>query len=79
MMTSTISSKGQVTVPAEIRKKLGLAPGTVVQFKLTGEGALLRKGGSGVHPVDAVYGKLRPNRPVDELLDEMRGPRPAKR
>lgn len=76
-MKGVISSKGQVTVPADIREKLGLTPGTVVRFQLTKEGALLRKGGRGVHPVDAVYGKLRLRRPVDELLDEMRGPRPG--
>jgi len=30
--TSTISSKGQVTVPQEIRKRLGLEPGDRVEF-----------------------------------------------
>ncbi len=77
-MKSTISSKGQVTVPVEIREKLGLSPGTVVEFKLSNGAALLRKGSSRLHPVDQVYGKLKLRRPVDELLDEMRGPRPKK-
>ena len=77
-MKSTISSKGQVTVPVEIREKLGLAPGTVVEFKLSHGVALLRKGASRFHPVDQVYGKLKLRRPVDELLDEMRGPRPKR-
>ena len=78
-MKSTISSKGQVTVPASIREKLGLAPGSVVTFELVGGGALIKKGGRGAHPVDMVYGKLKLDRPVDELLDEMRGRRPRKR
>jgi antitoxin PrlF len=30
--SSTISSKGQITVPQEIRKRLGLAPGDRVEF-----------------------------------------------
>jgi len=30
--TSTMTSKGQVTVPAAIRKKLGLKPGQQVRF-----------------------------------------------
>jgi AbrB family looped-hinge helix DNA binding protein len=30
--SSTISSKGQVTVPQEIRKRLGLEPGDRVEF-----------------------------------------------
>lgn len=77
-MKSIISSKGQVTVPIEIREKLGLAPGTVVKFEVSEEGAVLRKGVSGTHPVDAVYGTLKRRRRVDDLLDEMRGPRPKR-
>jgi AbrB family looped-hinge helix DNA binding protein len=78
-MKSTISSKGQITVPAELREKLGLAPGTVVQFELREGGVLLRKGGSGPHPVDRLFGRLKLAKPVDVLLDAMRGPRPAAR
>jgi AbrB family looped-hinge helix DNA binding protein len=78
-MRSTISSKGQVTVPVEVRERLGLVPGTPVEFELKEEGVLLRKGISGVHPVDRVWATLRLGRPVDEVLDEMRGPRPRKR
>ncbi len=78
-MKSVISSKGQVTVPAEIREKLGLSPGTVVEFELSNGVALLRKGASRTRPVDQVYGILKLDRPVDELLDEMRGPRPKRR
>ena len=78
-MQSTISSKGQITVPVEIRDKLGLTAGTPVTFELVEAGALLKKGTRGTHPVDAVYGTLRFPRPVDELVDEMRGPRPNKR
>ena len=78
-MKSTISSKGQVTVPAEVREKLGLATGTVVTFQILKDGALLKKGTRGTHPVDLAYGKLSLGRPVDELVDEMRGPRQRKR
>ncbi len=78
-MKGAISSKGQVTVPLAIRKKLGLLPGTVVSFKLVKGGALVRKGTRGVHPVDAVYGILRLDRSVDDLIDAMRGPRPKRR
>ncbi len=74
-MKSKISSKGQVTVPIEVREKLGLLPGTVVKFEISEKGALLRKSASGTHPVDAVYGTIPLRRRVDDLLDEMRGPR----
>lgn len=78
-MKSIISAKGQITVPAPVRDKLGLAPGTPVQFELREGGVLLRKGRSGTHPVDQVFGRLRLRKPVDALLDEMRGLRPVPR
>jgi AbrB family looped-hinge helix DNA binding protein len=77
-MKSAISSKGQITVPVSVRKKLGLLPGTIVSFRVVHGGAVIRKGGPGTHPVDRVYGKLRLKRPVDTLVDEMRGPRPTR-
>jgi len=77
-MKSTISSKGQATVPAEVRSRLGLRPGTVVTFEIRDNGVLLRKGGPGGHPVDRVYGLLKLRKSTDVLLDEMRGPRPRR-
>jgi AbrB family looped-hinge helix DNA binding protein len=32
MISSKVNSKGQITIPAEVRKKLGLKPGTRVWF-----------------------------------------------
>jgi AbrB family looped-hinge helix DNA binding protein len=76
-MKSTISPKGQVTVPVRVRRQLGLQPGTVVLFELRERGVLMRKGSPGRHPVDRAYGMLKLP-PVDELLDAMRGPRPRR-
>jgi AbrB family looped-hinge helix DNA binding protein len=75
-MKSVVSSKGQVTLPAEVRSRLGLASGTPVQFEFTEGGVLLRKGSRGPHPVDEIFGVLRLSKPVDVLIDETRGPRP---
>ena len=77
-MKSRISSKGQVTVPAEVRNRLGLQPGTVVLFEIRENVALMRKGSPGEHPVDHVFGMLNLRKPTDVLLDEMRGPRPIR-
>lgn len=77
MMKSTMSSKGQLTVPIELREKLGLEAGTVIQFELRDGAIFMRKGTQGHHPVDELFGHLHLGKPVDELLDEMRGPRPA--
>jgi AbrB family looped-hinge helix DNA binding protein len=37
VMTVRITSKGQVTIPAEIRKQAGLLPHTEVRFEFDGE------------------------------------------
>jgi AbrB family looped-hinge helix DNA binding protein len=76
IMRSRISSKGQITVPAELREALGLRAGTLVVFEHRPGGALLRKGTTGEHPVDRAYGLLKLRASVDSILDQMRGPRP---
>lgn len=75
-MRSRISSKGQVTVPIEVRNQLGLVPGTDVEFLVRDGEAVLRKGGGGSDPIDRVYGRLKLDAPVDTLIHAMRGPSP---
>jgi len=76
---SRISSKGQVTVPAEVREALGLYEGTPVVFEVREGGAWMHKGGSAEHPLDLAYGLLKDSGVKDSLalLDEMRGQRPG--
>lgn len=38
-----ITSKGQVTIPVEIREKLGLLPQSEVEFELVGNAVRIRK------------------------------------
>jgi AbrB family looped-hinge helix DNA binding protein len=75
-MNSTISAKGQITVPKAVRDKLGLRPGTTVEFELGPQGALLRKGHRGRRAVDKVLGILKRTTATDSLVDEMRGAAP---
>lgn len=44
-ITSTISSKGQVTVPVEVRKRLGLKQGEKISFVIEDEGEAGEVGG----------------------------------
>jgi AbrB family looped-hinge helix DNA binding protein len=74
---SVVSSKGQITLPVAVREKLGLEAGTAVRFELCEGGVVIRKGQPGAHPVDQIFGTLTLGRPVDEVMDEMRGPRPT--
>lgn len=40
-MTSSMSQKGQVTIPAEIRERLGLKPKDRVRFRVDGDIVLI--------------------------------------
>ena len=40
MPTATITSKGQVTIPREVRDKLDLHPGDRVEFRIESDGAV---------------------------------------
>lgn len=77
-MKSVVSPKGQITLPAEVRERLGLAPGTAVHFQVRRGSVVVRKGRPGEHPVDRIFGRLKLRQSVDALMDEMRGPRPGR-
>lgn len=38
-----VTTKGQVTIPIEVREKLGIFPGTEVEFEVHGDSATLKK------------------------------------
>jgi AbrB family looped-hinge helix DNA binding protein len=76
-MTSTISSKGQITVPKPVRDRLGLRAGTPVEFELVAGGVVVRKGRrGGRRPVDAVRGVLKRTASTAAILAELRGATP---
>lgn len=77
-MKSRISSKGQITVPLEVRERLGLVPGTAIEFLVREGEAVLRKDRRAGEPVDRVYGTLTLPKGVDSMVDDMRGPRPTR-
>jgi len=48
---SKLSTKGQVTIPADLRKAIGIEPGDIVAYELQGKSVKLKK----VDPFDAAY------------------------
>jgi antitoxin PrlF len=42
---SKVTAQGQISVPAEIRRKLGLGPGSVIEWDAEGEHVIVRKAG----------------------------------
>ncbi len=65
--TSTISSKGQITVPIEVRHRLGLKKGDRVEFVFEEGRTVLRPARAGVNPFAAYVGIL----PAFSSLEEI--------
>ena len=60
---STLTQKGQVTIPAEVRRALGLKPHDRVTFELEGDGAKIKRATS---KISRWYGAVTPvERPED--------------
>jgi AbrB family looped-hinge helix DNA binding protein len=59
---SRITSKGQVTVPVEIRRKLGLHRGDKVEFREFGEKAVIARATESASPFDKYIGVLKGKR-----------------
>ena len=75
-----ITTKGQVTIPVEIREKLGLLPDTEVEFEVVGRAVRMRKvrrakGSSrrGKSIVERLRGKGSVQMTTDEILALTRG------
>jgi antitoxin PrlF len=75
-----ITTKGQVTIPREIRDELGLLPNTEVTFDIVDGEARLRKAhrSGKLSRGDGVVARLRSVRPsnkltTDEIMALMRG------
>lgn len=74
-MTSNISSKGQITPPATLRKRLGWKPGAKLEFDEKDDGIVERVAFS-VGEMKSVLGcaaKFEPAKSSQKILARMRG------
>ena len=75
-MKTTVSEKGQITIPKRLRDRLGLRPGTVLDFEET-DGRLVGRKLVPIDDLDALVGILPPiPGGTDAFIREIRGPRP---
>ncbi len=74
-MKSTLTSKGQITLPVKIRRRLGLKPGDVLEFDETVP-YLKAHRAFDVDTMRSVVGRGRGKtaRTSDEWVEELRGP-----
>lgn len=71
-MKAKVAERGQVTIPQELRKQLGIRPGTILDFEVQ-KGKLIGVKTESTDPVSQVYGCLGKTINTDELLQELRG------
>lgn len=68
MSIATVTSKGQITVPKDVRDDLGLTPGTKVTFTRNADGDyVLSTRGSSVLDLCGALGYSGPAKSLDEM------------
>lgn len=76
-----ITSKGQVTIPVEIRERLGLLPNSEVEFSVEGNAVRIRKargrptGGRGRSIVEHMRGRATSGMTTEQIMALTRGAR----
>lgn len=74
-----LTTKGQITIPQDIRLKLGLLPLTEVEFDIVGDSVRIRKKRGGKSRGDRLLaamgqaGKPKPGMTTDQLMALTRG------
>ena len=69
---SKVTAQGQISVPAEVRQKLGIGPGSVLEWDEEGDSVVVRKAGrhtsEDIH--GAIFGRRAPAAKKVEEFDE---------
>ena len=60
-LTSTLSAKGQTTIPVRIRRELGIKAGDIISYEISGDTVHIRK----TTPLDIEWAKA-----VESILTE---------
>lgn len=68
-LAATVSSKGQVVIPADVRRRLGLVQGSVLRFEISEDGSVRLRAAPA--PVQRLKGRLTPPAGAAVSLDDM--------
>lgn len=75
-MATTVTSKGQVTIPKPVRDHLGIGPGSRVDFRRNAEGGILIEKADGPRQVSRfakARGSAGAGMTTDEIMALLRG------
>jgi len=67
---SKLTAQGQISVPAEIRRKLGIGPGSVLEWDDNGGEIVVRKAGR--YSSEDIHRTIFANRPKARTLDDLK-------
>ena len=68
---SKLTAQGQISVPAEIRRRLGVGPGSVLEWDEEGESVVVRRAGQ--YTFDDIHKRLFPDgKPPRKSLRELK-------
>jgi AbrB family looped-hinge helix DNA binding protein len=67
---SRLTAQGQISVPAEVRRKLGIGPGSVLEWEQVGEQMLVRR--AGTYSSRDVHRALFAEEPAKRTLEELK-------
>jgi antitoxin PrlF len=67
---SKVTAQGQISVPAEIRRKLGIGPGSILEWEQQGECVAVRKAGR--YSSEDIHRALFAKRPARRQLGELK-------
>jgi AbrB family looped-hinge helix DNA binding protein len=68
---SKVTAQGQVSVPAKVRQRLGVGPGSVLEWDDDGERVIVRKAGR--YSSEDIHRALFSKTPRRRTIDEMKG------
>ena len=75
-MATTVTSKGQVTIPKPVRDRLGIVPGSRVEFRLATDGSIVIEKADGRREPSRfakLVGIAGPGLSTDEIMAITRG------
>lgn len=67
---SRVTAQGQISVPAEVRRRLGLSPGAIVEWDTEGDTIIVRRGGR--YTFEDLHQALFPDAPQAHPLEDLK-------
>jgi antitoxin PrlF len=71
-MKARVAERGQVTIPKRLRDRLGIRPGTILEFREEADTLVAEKAET-TGALDRWYGTLGRRRRTDDIIRTLRG------